>query len=63
MRAIIVGEAVSAGNPFSFCSIATMQIADGPARTGRNSAPGDPIKIEAKRMLKLKQLRARKGLM
>lgn len=58
----IAGEQVAAGNPFTLPGITTIQIIDRPARTGRNPATGEAIQIEAKRVLKLKPVKALKDL-
>lgn len=58
----IAGEQVSAGNAFVLPGIATIQIVDRPARTGRNPATGEAIEIDAKRALKIKPVKALKDL-
>lgn len=58
----IAEEQITAGNAFALPGIATIQIADRPARTGRNPATGEAIQIEAKRVLKIKPVKALKDL-
>lgn len=58
----IAGEQIAAGNPFALPGIATVQIVDRPARTGRNPATGETIQIAAKRALKIKPAKQLKDL-
>ncbi len=55
-------EQIAAGNAFAMPGIATIQIAERAARTGRNPATGETIQIEAKRVLKIKPVKALKDL-
>lgn len=58
----IAEEQITAGNAFALPGIATIQIAERAARTGRNPATGETIQIEAKRVLKIKPVKALKDL-
>lgn len=58
----IAEEQITAGNAFALPGIATIQIAERAARTGRNPATGETIQIEAKRALKIKPVKAIKDL-
>ena len=58
----IAEEQIAAGNAFALPGIATIQIAERAARTGRNPATGEAIQIEAKRVLKIKPVKALKDL-
>lgn len=58
----IAEEQITAGNAFALPGIATIQIAERAARTGRNPATGEAIQIEAKRVLKVKPMKALKDL-
>lgn len=58
----IAGQQLVAGNAFTLPGIATIEIAERAARTGRNPATGEAIQIAAKRVLKLKPVKALKDL-
>ncbi len=58
----VAGEQITAGNAFALPGIATIQITERAARTGRNPATGEAIQIEAKRVLKIKPVKALKDL-
>lgn len=58
----IAEEQITAGNAFALPGIATIQITERAARTGRNPATGEAIQIEAKRVLKIKPVKALKDL-
>lgn len=58
----VAGEQIAAGNAFTLPSIATIQIAERAARTGRNPVTGEAIQIEAKRVLKIKPVKLLKDL-
>lgn len=58
----IAEEQITAGNAFAMPGIATIQITERAARTGRNPATGEAIQIAAKRVLKIKPVKALKDL-
>lgn len=58
----VASDTVSAGQPFALPGIASIQIVERPARTGRNPATGEVIQIAAKRALKLKPVKALKDM-
>lgn len=58
----VASDTVAAGQPFALPGIASIQIVERPARTGRNPATGEVIQIAAKRALKLKPVKALKDM-
>lgn len=58
----IAEEQIAAGNAFALPGIVTIQITERAARTGRNPATGETMQIEAKRVLKIKPVKALKDL-
>ncbi len=58
----IAAVQITAGSAVAWPGIATIQIAERTARTGRNPATGEAIQIEAKRVLQIKPVKALKDL-
>lgn len=58
----IAADTVAAGQPFALPGIASIQLVERAARTGRNPATGEVIQIAAKRALKLKPVKALKDM-